>query len=327
MGTSNANVPPLGFIRKRDRTNEQHDAHARFEAKMPKFAMGPGAVRTLNPGEKIILQNVWNDPNVVADLGGLRFNRFHQLTGSCVGASMGNALVTLSGIQRALASPTKAMLPFWPYDYGLTRYNEGDRGQGEGAMNSSACDTMKADGVLDYLTTTGLPQFDMSDGFTLTSRIEMQWSDGAASVVTSQETAAKVHPLGTAAPCSNSADALTGIINGYPFYYGVDDYVGNGSISGSGANAYVRGKFDGVGGHSTCLLAAWAHPTDGLLFGYQNNWAGDTYPTDPAGLPTCAVWIPQSEVDKIWSRLEGDAYLLSHLTTFPAQPGVLDWIV
>ena len=143
--------------------------------------------------------------------------------------------------------------------------------------------------------------------------------------MTGFEPQAKAFPLGEAAPCKNSADAATGIVNGYPFYYGCDYYVGNGSITGSGDTAYVRGKFDGAGGHSTCLLSVWEHPNDDTLYGYQNNWPSSTYPKDPAGLPDCSVWIPQAEVDKIWSRFNGDAYLLSHLTYFPAAPAILDW--
>lgn len=316
-------TPPLGFITKQDRTSLQDTMHAQAESRMGKFAMTP---ITLAKGDKVLLPNFWKDPLVVADVGFV-FPRAHQITGSCIGASLCNGIFTLSAVQRKLAvNPTKAFLNFWPFDYGRCRYNEGDRGQGEGAMNSSACDTMKTEGVLDA-NEPGLPQYTNNDGLVLTRQLEMQWSDGASPTVTKWANAAKKFPLGTAAPCRSAPEIVTGNVNGYPFYFGCDYYVGSGRITGSGDLAYVTGKFDGRGGHSTCILGVWNHPNDGMLYLYQNNWPAMTYPTDPAGGSPCSVWLPESEVNKIWSRYNGDAYLLSHLNYFPAQPEVLDFLV
>ncbi len=260
-------MPLLGFIRHRDR-NAIHDFfHSQAESRMGVFSLPPPSVPK---GTKLILSQLWKDQLVKADVG-FEFPRFHQLTGSCVGASLGNAITTLLCVQRKLAiGPTKVILPFWPFDYGRTRYNEGDRGQGEGALNSSACDTMKHEGVLPF-NVQGLPQFQNNDGLVLTSQLEMQWSDGGSSTVLQYANAAKAYPLGTAAPARSAADAKAGILNGYPFYFGCDDYVGGGQITG-GTEPYVKGKFDGQGGHSTCLLGYWEHPNDGPLYLYQNNW-------------------------------------------------------
>ena len=317
--------PLLGFVRRQDRNIDQQNAHAAAENSMPQF-MVSGPPVTLNKGEKVILSGLWKDPDVVADLG-FTFERFHQLTGSCVGASLGNALVTLMAVQRKLAvNPTKVVLPFWPFDYGRTRWNEGDRGQGEGAINSVACQTMKTEGVLDA-TEAGLPQFTNSDGLILTENLEMQYSDGGAAINTKWLPVAKQYPLGTAAPVKSSQDFYQGIVNGYPGYFGCDDFVSKGHIVGSGSDAYVSGTFDGRGGHSTCILGVWEHPTDGPLYLYQNNWPKSTYPDDPAGGSPCSVWLKESQVDRIFSQLDGDAYVLSHLTWFPSQSDqILNWI-
>src|SRR4029077_2117925 len=182
------------------------------------------------------------------------FPRLHQWTESCPGSGGGNALMTLICVQRVISdAPTKAFVPFWPFDYGRCRYNEGDRGQGEGAMGSSFADTLVKEGVIDAAT-AGLPAFQNNDGMVLTSSLEMQWSNGASSTVTQYLTAAKVHPLGSAAAVSDIDGLKAGILNGYPATFACDRYIGNASIQGSGANARVVGRWNGNGGHQQYVI-------------------------------------------------------------------------
>jgi hypothetical protein len=316
-------MPPLGWIRPQDRTPDQHAAHAAALAAMPRFALAP--VATAGP-VKVVLTDFWKDPEVIADVG-FEFTGFHQLTGSCVGASAGNAIFTLAAIQRKLsANPTKAFCPWWPFSYGRTRTNEGDRGQGEGAVDSVMGQTLIREGVFSC-TEQGLPQFDHSDGLTLTSRLEYEWSDGASSTVTHWQAAAKVHPLGAAATLNTSQDVKTAILNGYPVLDGCDNYMGNGRVASGGGTPYTTAKYDGRGGHSTCFLGYWDHPNDGPLYLYSNQWPSSTYPKDPAGAGRCCAWTPESEVDKLFRTGGGDGetMALSHLNWFPAQPEILDW--
>ena len=316
-------TPPLGFIEPKDRTQDQHDAHARALAKQVAFGLAPPSVGPV----KVMLTDFWKNPTVIADAG-MEFTGFHQLTGSCVGASAGNAIFTLAAVQRLLAeNPTKAFIPWWPFPYGRTRYNEGDRGQGEGAVDSVMGQTLHGEGVFE-ITQTGLPQFKTDDGFYLTSSLEYQWSDGAR-IDPKWGAIAKANPVGGVAPLSSPADIKAAILNGYPVLDGCSMYCGNGSIAGSGDNAYVRGHYDGRGGHSTCFLGYWDHPNDGPLYLYSNQWPSSTYPKDPAGAGRCCVWMPESEVQKLFSQLGGDGgetMALSHLNYFPAQPDLLNYI-
>jgi hypothetical protein len=156
----------------------------------------------------------------------------------------------------------------------------------------------------------------------------MLWSDGGSQLVTAWLPAAKVHPLGTAAPTLDPDVIETGLINGYPYYYGCDDYMGGASIKGSGDTAYTGGRYDGSGGHSQCYVGVWHHPNDGRLFLNWNTWDASTYPKDPAGGPRCSLWIPESEVVRMGSRLGGDGYLLSHQDYFPQQVDVImRWLI
>lgn len=316
---------PTGFIVPSQRTNAQVDAATRALAKMPKFAINA----TLPTGPvKVMLTDFWKRPEVVADIG-FEFNGFHQLTGSCVGASGGNAGFTLSAVQRCLAeNPTKAYVPYWPHAYGLTRFAEGDRGQGEGAVDSVMGETLHRVGVLES-THAGLPQFQRTaDGLVLTEAVEMQWSDGGR-IDPKWLPLALPQTVGTVAPLSGVQDIRLGIVNGYPCLNGCAYYVGNGRVVGSGANAYVAGHYDAQGGHSTCFLGYWDHPTDGPLYLYSNQWPTSVYPTDPAGGGRCCVWIKEAEVEKLFRNGgdNGETMALSHLNYFPAQPKVLDWFI
>jgi hypothetical protein len=312
---------PLGFIRVQDRTESQHDAHAKNVAAMPRFAIA-GQTPDLATGQSVRLFDAWKHPAVVKDVGFV-FPRFHQLTGSCVGAGGGQALFTLIATQRTLASPTKAFIPFWPFDYGRCRFNEGDRGQGEGAMGSSFAATVAKEGVIDA-TSQGLPAFQNSDGLVLTEQLEMQWSDGASQTVTSWLDAARVHPVGTAAPCNSFDDIWAAILNGYPCTFACDNYIGKASVQGSGADARVMGKWDGSGGHQQSVHAAEQHPQFGRIVWVQNNWPGSTYPADPAGGPVCGCWVKEADVNAAL-QLNAEVFALSHLNWFPAQPILQKW--
>ena len=313
--------PLLGFITPSKRTQFQHDAHAQAVDKM--LRRTALAVPNLKAGQKACLYDFWKDPRVVADVGFV-FPRFHQLTGSCVGAGGGQALFSLIATQRCNpTSPTKAFIPFWPFDYGMCRANEGDRGQGEGAMGSSFADTVVKDGVIDA-SSQGLPAFTNNDGLVLTSHLEMQWSDGGSSLVNGWVPQGKVHPVGSAAACQSVADIKAAILNGYPVTFACDNYIGNAAVQGSGADAAVCGSWNGRGGHQQSVHAYWENPTLGPLYWAQNNWPGSTYPADPAGGPVCGCWVKEADVTRAF-RLDAEVYALSHLAWFPAQPDIFTW--
>jgi hypothetical protein len=316
-------IPPLGWIPPAQRTQEQNDAHAlAMQTVLPRHALPPV---TLAKGEKVILTDAWKDPGVIADIGSA-FTGFRQLTGSCVGVSTGNWIFTLGAVQRKLGK-TKAFIPFWPFCYGRTRFTEGDRGQGEGATDSVAGQIVTGEGYF-AITEPGLPTFDTRDGMALTSQQEYQYSDGASSLVTKWLPLAKQH-TGAKATCNSTQEIWNAVGNGYPVIDGCDNYMGSGSIKGSGADAYSATRYDGRGGHSTCILGIWEHPNDGQLMLYSNQWDGSTYPTDPAGAGRCCAWAPMSEWEKLF-RTGGDGgetMALSHVDWFPAQPEILNWFV
>lgn len=329
-------MPPLGWIEPKDRTPAQQRAHEDAMNALPRLgAVNPGLVLTLSDlpkGAKVMLTDFWKMPGVVQDLGGKPFTGFGQKTGSCVGVSEGNAVTTELCVQSTLTDgATKAEVCFWPFPYGRCRYNEGDRGQGEGAVDSVMGDTLVKEGWF-AVTEPGLPGFAWDDdGLWIEggSGTEYKWSDGGAIGQQWKDLAAKRKGM-TKVVVNSVEEEMAAIINGYAVLTGCSQYVGGGKIVGSGDTAYVRGRYDGSGGHSTCRLGVWNHPSDGFLIAYSNQWPTSTYPKDPAGLGRCCVWVPQEEEEKMLHNFggnDGETMLLSHVPGVPAQPKVLDWLI
>jgi hypothetical protein len=315
---------PLGFIIPSERTPAQEAAHARAMAGMPRFFMSGYTDPPV--GTKVMLTDFWKAPEVVADLG-QEFTGFGQYTGSCVGVSEGNAVTTMACVLRVIAG-TKAVACWWPFPYGRTRYNEGDRGQGEGAVDSVMGETLVREGWFET-TQDGLPAFKAGpDGWWLTKQLEYQWSDGGSGVVTKWAPVATRRAGIYKSAISNVQEIRAAVLNGYAVLDGCDNYVGTGRVKGTGASAYAVGRYDGRGGHSTCYLAVWNHPTDGWLYGYSNQWQTSTYPKDPAGLGRCCVWVPESEVEKLFRTGgdRGETMALSLSPGTPLRPEVLSWV-
>lgn len=317
-------MPPLGWIPPEQRTQKQMDAHEKAIARMPRFAL---PVPNLPRGTKIMLTDYWKHPDVVADIG-QEFTGFHQFTGSCVGVSEGNALMTVGGVQRVTSdTPTKAFIPWWPFSYGRTRYNEGDRGQGEGAVCSVMGDTLEKEGYFSC-TESGLPQYKITaDGYELSSQLEMQWSDGSR-IDPKWLALGKLNTMGARAVINDIGSVRAAIVNGYAVYNGCNQYIGRGSIKGSGDTAYTVGQYDGNGGHATNYLGFWEHPNDGPLYLYSNQWPTSTYPRCPSGAGRCCCWTTEANAAKLF-RLGGgggECFAVSKLSWFPANPKLLDYM-
>jgi hypothetical protein len=325
----------FGWIPPAKRTQAQQDAHQRAIAALPRLSdVNPDLVKTLGDlpkGGKVMLTDFWKHPDVVADIG-KPFTGFGQKTGSCVGVSEGNVVSTALFVQRVTSpTPTKAEVCFWPYPYGRTRYNEGDRGQGEGAVDSVMGDTLVKEGWF-AITEAGLPGFTWDDnGLWIEGggQTELQWSDGARIEQKWKDLAAK--RSGMHKVILNSPEEMAAaIINGYPVLTGCSMYTGHGSVVGSGDTAFVQGHYDGSGGHSTGRLGVYNHADKGLQILYSNQWDTSTYPKDPAGAGRCCTWIPLDGESTMLGRYgggDGETMALSAVPGMPANPAVLDQFI
>lgn len=322
--------PNLGWIPPSDRTQEQNDAHDAAMASMPKFALGAGDIPT-GP-LSIRLDKGWSDPHVVSDCG-LTFDRFHQLTGSCVGAGGGNALFTLICVQRLLTEgATKAFIPWWPFAYGMSRALAGFRGQGEGSLGSTFFDALKKYGVPDTVeaVSQGIKGFQQTDGLTLTSQEEMQWSDGGSSLVKSFSDEAIKRPLGSGNQVTDVTQIRAALANGYPLTFACSRYIGNGKVvSGANGRQYVLGKWDSNGGHQQYIIGVEDDANLGPLYLVGNNWPRSSYPTLTTQ-PVCSTFVKEADVTAAF-RYDSEVFALSHLeggvVVQPDVPARFSWYI
>ncbi len=317
---------PLGRINPEDMDQTQRDAFEAAKAMLPRFAAPPV---DLPKGTMVSLTNFLRDPKVIADIGA-EFTGFGQYTGSCVGVSEGNAIITELAVQRCIKPDfaTKVEIPWWPHPYGRSRWNSGMRGQGEGSIDSVMGTTLVEEGWY-AASAAGLPGFNKAgpDGWWLTEQLEYQWSDGGK-IATHWKDLAVARKGMVKTVLQDIMGVRYSIVNGYPVLNGCNNYVGSGSVASGGGTPYVRGRYDGRGGHSTNYIAVWHHPNDGYLYGYWNQWDTRTYPKDPAGLVRCAVWVPEENADNLFQTGgdDGETMALSQVPGLPAQPEVLNWI-
>lgn len=240
---------------------------------------------------------------------------------NCVGVSEGNAVSTLSAIQRCIAdSPTKAMIPWWGFPYGRSRFKSGMRTRGEGSITSimgailrdEGCFAINEEGFRTAIA------FTKSDGWAVPSSVELQWSDGDETLVTQYLGLAKQFPVGSVSPCNSIDDVIAGILNGYPCLNGCNYYMGSGHLNNAGI---AIGSYNGRGGHATTYEGYWEHETLGPLVLYRNQWSNSTYPQDSTGKPRCSVWAPESEANRLFQLggNNGETMILSHLNYHPVQ--------
>jgi hypothetical protein len=303
-----------GWVPFSERTAEQMECHERAVAAMGDFRV-VGSTKVPDT-KKVILTQVWSHPAVVAALG-FAFTRFHQLTGSCVGAGGGNCETTLQFIEAVkLGERVRLVLPFWLYTYGKSRQRSGMRGRGSGSTGSGYAEAARLDGYLPS-DANGLPSMSNEDGVVVAGEsVELQWSDGAA-ISQAYVDQAKKNLVKSTAQCKSSDDVREAILNGYPCTDACSGFVGHPRVQGSSDEAVLIGSIDSNGGHQTSFQGWMEHPTFGELFLYQNNWPAAAYPTDPAGGTPCSAWVKKSTVNSICG--EGEVYAFSQFDGFPAQ--------
>lgn len=322
-----SNELPLGWIRPEDRTPEQQQAHARAVASMPRFGIAGAGVRTTSGSSKLDVKlfEAWRHPKVIEDIG-FEFRRYQQVTGSCVGAGLGQVLVTLSAVQRLFAqAPTKAAIFFWLFNYGRSRFLYGWKTPGEGSFGSTAAQSVRDEGVIPiHDGIKGLPAFKNGDdeGIIYSEQIEMVYSDGDTREQLELLKLAKEYPVKQVAEITNVDDLAAAVANGYPCTFGCDYYCNSASVR----DGYAIGRATNRGGHQWAVLGVKDDPKLGRLFHNQNNWYATIYPKDPAGGPPCSCWFTEEEQARLLRV--GECFAFSNFTYFPAQPDIaVPWLI
>lgn len=311
---------PLGWIPFHARTVEMDDAHAAALAKMrPMFTLAGSAP---DPGPYVNLMDTWKAPAVVQALG-FEFPGIHQLTGSCVGAGLGNCTFTLQAVEVLLKNdPEQIFVPFWLFTYGISRMLIGETSEGEGSLGSAAAEAAKDFGEFGQQE-PGLPAFSNNDGLTWGDKTELKWSNGKA-IGNNWLQIGKKHLIKSTDPVKSAAQGRDAIRNGYPLTFASPWYMNPGSeqVKGSKEPACV-GSLSGNGGHQTSILAVWDHPELGLLFWNENQWGLSVYKECPKIKRRAGCWMTERDFEKVARSGDGEIYAFSQYDGYPAQ--TLPW--
>jgi hypothetical protein len=307
----------FGWLHPDQRTDEQQAEHIKAVGAMPRFAI-QGEDRS-EDADKALLFELWKHPHVV-EANGFEYPGVHQVTGSCVGAGGGNALMTLACVEAIrLGEPEQALIPFWLLPYGRSRFYCGMKTPGEGSLGSCFARAAKEDGVIPAKT-AGLPSFDNSDGLVWGSRTEMSWSDGDAKQTLDLLGESRKHLVQTVAQCANSEDVRKALFNGYPCT-AASMYAHKPSVTSD--PPVLLGRRSGSWSHQMSILGCWNHPKLGWIFWLQNQW-GDAHGHDPAGGPIGGVWITADDVSWI---CRDEVFAFSQFQGFPAPtPDRIPWL-
>lgn len=245
-----------------------------------------------------------------------------QLTGSCVGAGGGNAILTLRDVEIAIKNENERPGQiFWPYTYGESRQIAGLNGRGEGSFGSAWAKAVTTKGVVPA-ENTGVPQYSVDRGWLILSQsIEMEWSDGQKDPQ-KYDAFAKQHLVQTAAPCRSPEDIAAAIQNGYPCTIACMFGTRGPKIQGTPQVAVA--EWDDQWAHQQSIDGWWDHPQLGELFHIMNQW-GDVHGQQPDGAPLGGYWIHKATMGRICQDRQSEIYALSGFNGFPGRTLPSEW--
>lgn len=312
----------FGYRARELRTDEEDAEVHRAQAIMPRFQITGKSLSADPTVKEALLFKLWNHPHVIT-ANGHAYTGVHQITGSCVGAGGGNAVMTLLAIQAiTLRRPEVALVPFWLLPYGRSRFYIGDRNPGEGSTGATFAKALLEDGFIPAKS-PGLPPYTTDDGLTWGSKVELAWSDGDAPQTIALLPKSRLHLVQTAARAVDHNDVREGIINGYPATCASGYAHDGGKVQGNPPVLLARRR--GSWSHQMSHLAWILHPEFGELFWCMNQWGLRAHGICPTGAPPGGVWITAEDVDY---QCRDEVYLLSGAKGFPAPaPTRIPWMI
>lgn len=252
-------------------------------------------------------------------LGGKDLPYIWQLTGSCVGAGGANMGRTGMCVEIVAGELEEYKEWWWLYTYGKSRERSGSHSPGEGSTGTGWAAAATKDGTFAISEASGLPEYSVNDGWLqLSSRTEIQWSDGDA-IDDRYNQLAKKHLFKTAARMKSSDDCVAALTSGYALTQASNFGFRGSQVKGTPP---VRiATWNGSWSHQTYVDEYWQHPTEGLLFRWGNNWGPGAHGAPTNGEPAGGVYISAATMDSICKR--GEVFAFSAYEGFPAR--VIDY--
>ena len=317
-GSGKREVWNFGWIPPSLRTDAQQAAHHRAVAEMPRFAVKG---KSNSDATEALLYKLWSHRQVV-EANGYAFPGNRQGTGSCVGVSGGNVIMTLASVEAiTLGQPEQALIPFWPLPYGRSRYYLGDRSPGEGSTGSTFAKAAREDGIVEARR-SGLPTWTTDDMLYWGERAELSWSDGDASQTINLLPESRRHLVRTTAQCADSNDVWEANTNGFPCICASMYAHDGGAAQGNPPVLLARRR--GSWSHQMSYQGCMQHPDFGRIFYLMNQWGVNAHGRDPFGGPPGGVWVTATDVDWV---CRDEVFAFSQFDGFPAPaPDRIPWI-
>lgn len=245
-----------------------------------------------------------------------------QVTGSCVGASGGNAAKTRMLVEIALGDPERYEELFWLWTYGQSRYHAGMSGQGEGSFGHAWAKAAGEDGTFSFQE-ANIALFPMKQGWYQTSRTtELEWSNGRAKRVEPYVGLARKHPFRSLVRI-RSVEELKGAIAGAKTPCIMASMFGTRTITAQGNPPVNIAKYDDRWPHQMYLDEAWDHPDLGLIFRDGNNWGPGAHPAPTQGEPAGGFYLTASTMSRILSSSDAEVFALGDYDGLKVKE--LDW--
>lgn len=320
--TAEGKVVNFGWVPPEERTEAELEAHESAEAEMPRFGIR-GHYRLESRRYalwKAVRSLLGKDPAWV-----------WQQTGSCVGASTGNATMVTQGVEIHVNGDREEYRhPWWLYAYGRSRFHGGMRGRGEGSFGSAMAKALITDGIfeLDPEGEPDLPDPQIKSGWSVhPASVEMDWSDGGR-IAANWLKVGKNRLFKSAARIRSADDMIAANANGYVCFtagmFGFSPMTP--PVEGKGENAVrlVR-RWNGSWSHQMWDMEFWDHPDLGPIFGKGNNWGPTAHGTPPSDYPNCMYYVTYDLQEQILRHRDTECYALSGYDGFPARESELNF--
>lgn len=245
---------------------------------------------------------------------GNHFLTFRQVTGSCVGNGLGQALRITAACDAVMKGEPEdgAKLNFWMLAYGWSREMAGMRGRGEGSFGGAAARAAREKGFPPF-DFPGLPQPDTSDGISYGRTKELEWSYGPQQPRGPWDAAALNHKTLTTAKCRSHDDVREALRNGYGCTCAS---MWGGDMRPQVQDGVLLNRRSARWAHQMCIIGWWDHPRHGEIFYVLNSWGPRTHGECPSGAPPGGFWVKPADVDFMCAD---EVYALSQWQGFPAR--------
>ena len=311
----------FGWRPPEERSKPQQKRHDSICEELPSFFIANQTIAS--DKQRRVL---WDDAKKVL---GHHIPTLRQMTGSCVGNGMWNAMAYLMCVEIVAGDREEYRRIFLPYHYGRGRHHSGISGRGEGSMGSGQAKAVLKDGVLsqewpDLPEPSGEP-----NKLTWGAEVEMDWSNGRR-IAGKWIEKGKEHVIRTTANVRTYEQARDALFNGYPVTVASNRGFKMRPVLHKGMMWFIpSGRWNHqmvfVGVDDSVTAPREAGNKSGRKGGLYdlNSWSANAHGKPAGDEPPGGAWVSPDVADYMLGQR--DSYAISGFDGFPQN--LPDWYV